>query len=66
MRSVRAARLVVAALLVIVGAIWFGQGVGWISGSFMTGEAAWAVIGGVCVVAGVALALSARGVRPRS
>ena len=60
----RVVRLVVAALLVIVGAIWFGQGVGWISGSFMTGEAAWAVIGGGCVVAG--LALAARAVRPGS
>jgi hypothetical protein len=62
----RAVRLVVAALLVIVGVIWFGQGVGWIGGSFMTGAAVWAVIGGVCVVAGVAVALSSRGVRPRS
>ena len=58
-----AVRVVLGALLVLVGAVWFGQGVGWVGGSFMTGEAVWAVIGAVCIVAGVWLALSAR--RPR-
>jgi hypothetical protein len=36
----------------VVGLIWLGQGVGLIGGSFMTGEAVWAVIGGVCIVLG--------------
>ena len=48
-------RLVIGAVLVIVGAVWIGQGVGAIGGSFMTGEAAWAVIGGVAVLLGLAL-----------
>ena len=61
----RAVRMVIAALLVLVGAVWFGQGVGWIGGSSMTGEAVWSVIGGVCVVGGAALALSTRRLRPR-
>jgi hypothetical protein len=48
-------RVVVGALIAIVGAVWIGQGVGWIEGSFMTGDAWWAVIGAVCLVAGLAL-----------
>jgi hypothetical protein len=62
-KAVLAVRLLVGALLVLVGAVWIGQGVGWIDGSFMTGEAVWAVIGVVCVVAGglvVAAGLRAR------
>lgn len=38
-----------------VGLIWLGQGVGLVGGSFMTGEAVWAVIGGVCMVLGAFL-----------
>jgi hypothetical protein len=48
-------RVVVGALIALVGAVWIGQGVGWIEGSFMTGDAWWAVIGAVCLVAGLAL-----------
>jgi len=44
-------------VLLVVGGVWFFQGVGVIEGSFMTGEAVWAVIGVVCVVAGLALLL---------
>jgi hypothetical protein len=32
-----------------------GQGVSWIGGSFMTGEAVWAVIGALAIVFGVVL-----------
>jgi hypothetical protein len=39
----------------VVGAVWIGQGVGWIGGSFMTGEGVWAVIGAVAILIGVAL-----------
>jgi hypothetical protein len=48
-------RLVVGVALCLVGAVWFGQGVGWIGGSFMSGEAAWAVIGAVAIVLGLAV-----------
>jgi hypothetical protein len=44
-----------AVVLLLVGGVWFFQGIGVIEGSFMTGEAVWAVIGAVCVVAGLAL-----------
>lgn len=40
--------------LVIVGAIWFLQGINVLPGSFMTGQTRWAVIGGGCIVAGLA------------
>lgn len=42
-------------LLIVVGVIWFGQGIGLIGGSFMTGEAQWAVIGALCILAGAFL-----------
>ena len=45
----------IAVLLLVVGGVWFFQGIGVIEGSFMTGDALWAVIGVVCVAAGIAL-----------
>ena len=39
----------------LVGAVWLGQGVGIIHGSFMTGEASWAVIGAILIVIGFGL-----------
>lgn len=45
----------IGAVLAVVGVIWFGQGVGLIGGSFMTGETVWAAIGGACIVAGAYL-----------
>ena len=46
----------IGVLLVLVGAIWTGQGLGFIGGSFMTGNLLWAVIGPVVAVAGGVLA----------
>ena len=57
----RAVRLGVAGVCLLVGIIWFGQGIGLIGGSFMTGEAVWAVIGVVMIALGVVLV---RGARP--
>jgi hypothetical protein len=51
-------RRAVAIALLVVGIVWFFQGVGVITGSFMTGEAVWAVIGAVCVAAGLTLLLT--------
>jgi len=48
-------RVIIGAVLSVVGVIWIGQGVGWIGGSFMTGEAVWAVIGAVAVLCGGSL-----------
>ena len=49
------ARRVIGAALLIAGAIWLGQGLGAIGGSFMTGSTFWAVVGAVCAVAGLGL-----------
>jgi hypothetical protein len=54
-------RLVVGVALCLVGAVWIGQGVGLIGGSFMTGQALWAVFGAIAILAGVSLLR-----RPRS
>lgn len=62
-RRPSALALAVGVLMVLVGALWFGQGMGWIGGSFMTGSATWAIIGPVVAVAGVLMVL--RGTRRR-
>jgi hypothetical protein len=54
---------IVASLLVLAGAIWFLQGVNVLPGSFMTGQTRWAVYGGIALVVGIALLLTAN--RPR-
>ena len=61
------ARVIIGVILVLVGGVWFGQGIGAIGGSFMTGDALWAVIGAVCVFFGAALLVGAsRARRSRS
>ncbi len=54
---------IVASLLVLAGATWFLQGVNVLPGSFMTGQTRWAVYGGIALVVGIALLLTAN--RPR-
>lgn len=49
-------RRAIAAALIVLGAIWMGQGLGFIGGSFMTGDPTWAVIGAVLVVLAIAIA----------
>jgi len=49
------ARVIASLLLCAVGVIWIGQGVGTIRGSFMTGRLFWAVVGVLCLIAGLAL-----------
>ena len=46
----KAAILVFAALLFLVGLVWIGQGLGYIKGSFMTGQMFWFWVGVVCVI----------------
>ena len=47
--------IVLGVLLLLVGLVWTGQGLGYIRGSFMTGDMKWFWIGVVLIVAGVAL-----------
>jgi hypothetical protein len=53
----RALGLSVAGVMILLGALWFGQGNGWIGGSFMTGEDFWAYAGAVTAGLGVALVI---------
>jgi hypothetical protein len=48
----------VGALLVMLGALWTAQGLGWIGGSAMSGQTTWAVIGPFVALVGVAMAVS--------
>jgi hypothetical protein len=43
-----------------IGLVWIAQGVGALKGSFMTGQAIWAIIGGVLLLFGVSLLRGAR------
>jgi hypothetical protein len=46
---------VVGLLILLAGAVFAGQGLGYIPGSFMTGDVKWFWIGGAMVVIGLAL-----------
>lgn len=48
-------------LMVVVGAVWTFQGLGYLKGSPMTGVALWAVLGPI--VAGLGVALTYVGIR---
>jgi hypothetical protein len=50
------ARTILAIILVALGLVWVGQGTGVLAGTgFMVGDAKWAVIGAVMIVAGLGL-----------
>ena len=53
--TTRALLVVLGALIAIAGIVWTMQGLGYVTGSFMTGATLWAVIGPVTAVAGLAL-----------
>ena len=46
-------------LCLLVGCIWILQGINILPGSFMTGQTKWAIYGGLLVVAGLGLLISA-------
>ncbi len=59
-------RWIIAAVLVITGAVWIGQGLGILRGSgFMVGDIRWALIGAALAVGGVAVGWTAFRARPR-
>ena len=47
-------------ILVLFGGIWFLQGINVLPGSFMTGQIRWAVYGGLVIVAGIILLVTAK------
>jgi len=52
---VKTGAAVVGVLVVLVGAVFAGQGLGYIPGSIMTGDIRWFWIGGAMMIAGLAL-----------
>ena len=51
----RIARTVVGIVCLIVGGVWFLQGINILPGSFMTGQTKWAVYGGILLLVGIGL-----------
>ena len=47
--------MVLGVLVLLVGAVWVGQGLGYIKGSFMTGDMHWFWIGAGMIVVGLVL-----------
>ena len=54
-RTARIALVVVGVVALVTGAVWIGQGLNLIPGSFMTGNRTWFAVGLVAAVVGVVL-----------
>jgi hypothetical protein len=46
---------IIGILLILVGGVWFLQGINVLPGSFMTGNPQWAVNGGIAIVIALGL-----------
>jgi hypothetical protein len=57
-------RWIIAAVLIVIGAAWIGQGLGFLPGGFMVGDIKWAVIGAILTIAGIVVAWTALRMRP--
>ena len=56
----RIASTVVGVLCLLVGCIWFLQGINVLPGSFMTGQTKWAVYGALLFIVGLGVLVIAR------
>jgi type IV secretory pathway VirB6-like protein len=59
-KSMKTTLNTIGVVLILMGAIWFLQGINVLPGSFMTGQIQWAVYGGIAVVAGAVLMVVAK------
>ena len=50
---------ILGALMVVMGSVWFLQGINILPGSFMTGQIKWAVYGACLAVGGVLVLMRA-------
>jgi hypothetical protein len=50
---------VVGLLCLVVGCVWFLQGINILPGSFMTGQTQWAIYGAILFVVGIGLLIRA-------
>jgi hypothetical protein len=55
---VRYVMLILGGLMILIGAVWLLQGISILPGSFMTGQAFWAVMGAIFLVVGGLLVLA--------
>ena len=46
---------IIGVALIMIGVMWFFQGIGVFPGSFMTGQTKWAVYGAITALAGIAV-----------
>ena len=51
----RIGMVILGVLMVLMGGVWFLQGINVLPGSFMTGELRWAVYGGILAAVGIGL-----------
>ena len=56
-RPLLSLRSIVGTALIVVGGVWFFQGIGWLKGSFMTGDSTYTYVGGSMVVVGIGLVI---------
>ena len=59
MKVVKIVVTVFGALVILMGAVWFLQGINILPGSFMTGQTRWAINGGIAILVGAALIAAA-------
>jgi hypothetical protein len=57
---VKLALTIAGVLMVLLGGVWFLQGVNVLPGSFLTGQTQWAIYGGALAIAGVLVIVWAR------
>ena len=55
----------VGAILMLMGAVWFFQGINVLPGSFMSGQTRWAVNGVIAIAVGLLLIVRSRRRRPQ-
>lgn len=58
--AARTTARIVGVIAIVVGAVWVGQGLGYLPGSFMTGNRTWFWVGLACVLVGLALLVTSR------
>jgi hypothetical protein len=56
----RIGMVILGVLMVLMGGVWFLQGINVLPGSFMTGDLHWAVYGGILAAVGIWLLFRAR------
>lgn len=55
MKVIKIIVTVFGVLIILMGSVWFLQGIGVLPGSMMSGQMKWAINGGIGILVGVAL-----------